>query len=78
MWNKAGFWTTLAGFGFLLGALSGAVAAEMPDHTMQATGEFQRIEQPLSNKIVVTLGGFGFIGLELWWFLLSKPKSPRF
>lgn len=78
MWNKAGFLTTLAGFGFLLGALSGAMAAEMPNHTTKAnSGEFQRIEQPLGNKIAVTLGGLGLISLELWWFLLSKPKSQQ-
>ena len=77
MWNKAGFLATLTGLGFLLGALSGAMAAEMP-HRMEANrGEFQRIEQPLSNRLAVTLGGLGLIGLELWWFLLSKPKSQR-
>jgi len=38
-------------------------------------GEFQRIDQPISTKIAVTLGGLGLIGLELWWFLLSKPVS---
>ncbi|HIK06908.1 MAG TPA: cupredoxin domain-containing protein [Trichormus sp. M33_DOE_039] len=39
--------------------------------------QFQRIEQPLGNKVAVTLGGLGVIGLELWWFLLSKPKSQK-
>lgn len=77
MWNRAGFLATLAGFGFLVGVISGAMATEMPGHAMKATGEFQRIEQPLSNKIAVTLGGLGLIGLELWWFLLSKPKSQN-
>jgi len=42
---------------------------------------FQRIEQPLSVKIFVTVSGMGLIGLELWWFLLSNNqtnnKSPR-
>ena len=72
---------TLAGFGFLLGAISGAIAAEMPGHPMQKSsenmGQFQRIEQPLSNRIAVTLGGAGLIGLELWWFLFSKSKSQK-
>ncbi len=77
--KKVTFFSTLAGFGFLLGVISGAIAAEMPsDHSMSnpphAT-EFQRIEQPMLNKIAVTLGGLGLIGLEIWWFLLSKPKS---
>jgi plastocyanin domain-containing protein len=43
----------------------------------ESTGQFQRIAQPIGNKIAVTLGGLGLIGLELWWFLLSKPKSAR-
>jgi plastocyanin domain-containing protein len=29
------------------------------------------------NKVAVTVGGLGLIGLELWWFLLSKPKSRQ-
>jgi len=75
---KAIFWGTLVGFGFLLGVLSGAIATEMPGHPMESSktiGEFQRIDQPISTKIAVTLGGLGLIGLELWWFLLSKPVS---
>lgn len=81
MFKKVTFFGTLAGFGFLLGAISGAIAAEMPtshstDSTHKTT-QFQRIEQPLNNKIAVTLGGLGLIGLELWWFLQSKPKSQK-
>jgi len=80
--NKAAFWGTLAGFGFLLGALSG-VAAEMPGdstHSMPRSPEssqFQRIDQPLGTKVAVTLGGLGLIGLELWWFLFSQPKARK-
>jgi plastocyanin domain-containing protein len=50
---------------------------EMQPSQTEPTGQFQRIEQPLGNKIVLTLGGLGLIGLELWWFLLSKPKSQK-
>jgi plastocyanin domain-containing protein len=39
--------------------------------------EFQQIEQPLTHRMIVTLAGAGLIGLELWWFLLSKPKSRQ-
>ncbi|GBE93124.1 hypothetical protein [Nostoc cycadae] len=39
------------------------------------TNQFQRINQPLENKVAVTLGGLSLIGLQLWWFLPSKPKS---
>jgi plastocyanin domain-containing protein len=38
------------------------------------TGEFRRIEQPLGLKLGITAAGLGLIGLELWWFLLSKTK----
>jgi plastocyanin domain-containing protein len=81
MLKKATFFGTLAGFGFLLGIISGALAAEMPAaHNMapgSSSNQFQRIDQPLANKVAVTLGGLGLIGLELWWFLFSKPKSQR-
>ena len=39
------------------------------------TGEFRRIEQPLGLKAGVAAAGAGLIGLELWWFLLSKAKA---
>ncbi len=44
---------------------------------MQTRQSFSRIEQPISLKILVTLGGLGLIGAELWWFLLSKTKSQK-
>jgi hypothetical protein len=51
---------------------------KMPSSASAApTGQFQRIEQPLSHRLAVTVGGLGLIGLELWWFLLSKPKSRK-
>lgn len=67
------------GVGLLLS--SGAVLAqeeldiEMPASESEQTEQFQRLEQPLGTKIAVTLGGLGLIGLELWWFLLSKNKA---
>lgn len=80
MLKKATFFGTLAGLGFLLGTISGALAAEpgmsdMDGGNLPQTNQFQRIEQPLGSRIAVTLGGLGLIGLELWWFLLSKPKA---
>jgi plastocyanin domain-containing protein len=84
MMKRAAFFGTLAGFGFLLGAISGALAAEVPGYSMDSmqnsprtSDQFQRVEQPLSNKVAVTLGGVGLMGLELWWFLFSKPKSQK-
>jgi plastocyanin domain-containing protein len=40
--------------------------------TLQTT-EIQHIEQPLWAKAAVTAGGLGLIGLNFWWFFLSKP-----
>jgi plastocyanin domain-containing protein len=73
--QKITFFGTLAGFGFLLGAISGVMAAEMK--TQQTVTQFQLIAQPIENKIGVTLGGLGLIGVELWWFVLSKPKARK-
>ncbi len=39
------------------------------------TGEFRQIEQPLGLKVGVAAAGLGLIGIELWWFLLSKTKA---
>ncbi len=39
------------------------------------TEEFRRIEQPLGLKAGVAAAGMGLMGLELWWFLLSKNKA---
>jgi len=90
MVKRATFFGTLAGLGFLLGAISGARVFDLPSataaetnmngmnqHAAPQSNQFQRIEQPLGNKIVVTIGGLGLIGLELWWFLFSKPKSRK-
>ncbi|MBD2519576.1 cupredoxin domain-containing protein [Nostoc sp. FACHB-973] len=47
-----------------------------PPQASQTT-QFRRIEQPLWVKGAVTTTGLGLIGLEIWWFLLSKPKSQK-
>ncbi|HBB34759.1 MAG TPA: hypothetical protein DDZ80_09775 [Cyanobacteria bacterium UBA8803] len=84
MVNKIPIIGSIASLGLGLGIASGIAVAQMP-HDMneresfdtEQTVQFRRIEQPLGNKIAVTLGGLGLIGLELWWFLLSKPKSRQ-
>jgi plastocyanin domain-containing protein len=43
--------------------------------TASVAAPFQRIEQPISSKALVMLGGIGLIGLELWWFIFYKTKA---
>ena len=84
MVNKTAIIGSIASLGLGLGMASGVAVAQMP-HDMnerhssdtEQTAQFQRIEQPLANKVAVTVGGLGLIGLEVWWFLLSKPKSRQ-
>jgi len=49
------------------------LASELPTPTNQ----FLQIEQPLWLKAGVALGGISLVGLELWWFLLSKTKAQQ-
>jgi plastocyanin domain-containing protein len=82
MVNKTAIVGSLASLGLVLGIASGQAVAQMSHEQMQRseteqTGQFRRIEQPLWLKGAVTFGGLGLIGLELWWFLLSKPKSQK-
>ncbi|HBE47784.1 MAG TPA: hypothetical protein DDW76_02950 [Cyanobacteria bacterium UBA11369] len=68
---KKVIFASLASLGLLFGvAANQAVAAENAEIT-----QFQRIEQPLWVKGAVTAGGLALIGLEIWWFILSKSKS---
>jgi plastocyanin domain-containing protein len=83
MVRKTAIISSLAGLSLAIGLASGRVMAQMPhdgndmpSSQTEQTGQFRQIEQPLGNKVAVTLGGLGLIGLELWWFLFSKPK-PR-
>ncbi|MGF1600944.1 MAG: cupredoxin domain-containing protein [Thermosynechococcaceae cyanobacterium] len=80
MVKKTAIISGLASFGLLLGLTSGQVTAQMHGTESSATTQaepFRRIEQPIGNRIAVTLGGLGLIGLELWWFLLHKPHSRK-
>lgn len=82
MMNKTALVSSLTSLGIALGIASGQAVAQMSSEQMQhseteQTGQFRRIEQPLWLKSAVTVGGLGLIGLELWWFLLSKPKSQQ-
>ena len=80
MFNKKNIIASLAGIGFLIAIASPKAMAQMPVEmsiSKEKNLEFRRIEQPLGLKAAVTLGGIGLIGLELWWFLFSKPKAVQ-
>lgn len=67
----------LVGFTLTLAAPGIAMpeAAMKPMHGTDSTQGFERVEQPLAVRFGVTAVGVGLIGLELWWFLWSKPRS---
>ena len=81
MINQSTLLGSFAAISIVLGVVSSAAVAqdahEGMNHTPQEQREFQRIEQPLWLKGTVTVGGLGLVGLELWWFLFSKPKSRK-
>lgn len=60
----------------LFGISTNVALAEMPTTSSNKT-QFRSIEQPLGLKVGVTVGGVALIGLELWWFLLSKSQSQQ-
>ncbi|BAU04395.1 MULTISPECIES: cupredoxin domain-containing protein [Nostocales] len=73
--------SSIAGLGLAFSVALDPVVAQM-NHQMPATeqaktSQFRHIEQPLWVKGAVTTAGLGLIGLEIWWFLLSKPKSQK-
>ncbi|MFM7447883.1 MAG: hypothetical protein ACKO24_04720 [Leptolyngbyaceae cyanobacterium] len=84
MLKKTTFLGILVGAGFLLGTVSERTAAEvninnLNSHTQTSSqlNQFQQIKHSAGIQIVVTIGGLGLIGLELWWFLFSKPPSKH-
>ena len=83
MLTKTKLYGTLAGLGFFLALIPNAALAqrdmevEMPVSEGEQTSQFQKLEQPLSLKIAVAVGGLGLIGAELWWFMFSKTKSQK-
>lgn len=71
---------SMATVSVLLGITSGDAIAQMihaETPSIEQPGTFQQIEQPLWVKAAVTTGGMSLIGLELWWFRFSKPKSRK-
>lgn len=66
----------LTSFSLLLGVATATQAQENSENS-PTQSDFRRIEQPLWSKALVTGGGVGLIGLEIWWFLLSQSKIGR-
>ena len=81
MFAQIRIYGSLTGLGFFL-ALTPNIAlaqkeVEMPASVGEQTSQFQKIEQPLSLKLAVAVGGLGLIGAELWWFMFSKNKFQK-
>jgi plastocyanin domain-containing protein len=71
--NKITF-TLLLSLGLMVGTVQ---VSQAKMEMTESEHQFSRIEQPLTLKILVTLGGLGLIGAEVWWFLFSKTKSQQ-
>ena len=69
------------GFSFSQILLSAIVATSVQAASVESHSEtaenFRKIQQPIPVKIGVTAAGLGLIGLELWWFMFSKPKAKQ-
>lgn len=68
---KLFLFVSLLSLGLLL-ALSSH--AQMIHDLPAASGQFQRIEQPLWTKAAVAATGLSLIALELWWFWPNRSK----
>ncbi len=82
MLNRNKIYGTVAGLSCFLALTTNSTLAqdlevEMPTSARESTSQFQKIEQPLSLKLAVALGGLGLIGAELWWFMFSKTQSQK-
>lgn len=84
MFKKTTFLGILIGAEFFLSTVYGTTAIEIIESNLNShdkissqTIQFKQIKQPLSDQIIVTIGGLGLIGLDLWWFLFSKPPSKH-
>lgn len=72
--NQRVIFTAILSLSVILGT---AQVSQAKTETTHTSNKFSRIEQPLSLKILVTLGGLGLIGSEAWWFLFSKTKTQQ-
>ena len=70
-------WNHLIGLWVLLSVFSVAPAKATSAEAHIQTNQFRQIEQPFELKLGITLGGLALIGLEVWWFLLSKTQAQK-
>jgi plastocyanin domain-containing protein len=76
MFNKTQVLRHLVKLGLLISMASTIpITAATAAEASRQTSQFRQIQQPLGLKLGVALGGAALIGLELWWFLLSKPSQ---
>ncbi|MEA5569021.1 MULTISPECIES: hypothetical protein [unclassified Anabaena] len=75
MLNRKIILASLVTWGLMFSLANNQALAEINHNHEVSTTQFRQIEQSLPIKAAVTIGGLGLIGLELWWFILSKPKS---
>ncbi len=76
--NKARFLSYyLLAFGLLLAVPASAIASPHMNDNRSQSDPFRPLEQPLSLKVGVTLGGLALIGAELWWFMGKKAKVQQ-
>ena len=83
MLNQTKIFSIWAGLGFVLvlttssGLAQKELEVAMPTSAVEQMSHFQKIEQPLGLKLLVALGGFGLISVELWWFMFSQTQSRK-
>jgi plastocyanin domain-containing protein len=81
MLSKKVIFSSIASLGFFFAVASGEAIAqtssEIPSNEKSQMTAFRPIQQPLWVKAAVTSAGLALIGLEIWWFVLSKPKSQK-
>lgn len=72
MINLSKITATIVGLWLIFGTATTTVAVAKT--TPSNHSNFRQIEQPLPLKLIVTLGGIGLMGLELWWFLFYQSQ----
>ncbi|KAB8314932.1 hypothetical protein SD81_033545 [Tolypothrix campylonemoides VB511288] len=81
MLSKKAIFSSIASLGFFFSVASGEAVAQTTSEILNTEksqmSAFRPIQQPLWVKAAVTSGGLALIGLEIWWFVLSKPKSHQ-